>query len=129
MLARAIEQPYAWQYNEIVGWVRLRWDGPGPVVKGYLFPVATWGPGGLREKRHFRRGFKAFPFDYGDPTWKVLEEWFDASDSDADIYERLRDALLAITAEDRYLRRRHVDLRTFDAVAPHVRWRELIRLA
>ncbi|HSH61668.1 MAG TPA: hypothetical protein VK988_18875 [Acidimicrobiales bacterium] len=34
--ARYVERPYGWQYNEVLAWVRLLWDGPGPVFKGYL---------------------------------------------------------------------------------------------
>ena len=35
----------------MIAWVRLRWDGPGPVSKGYLWQVGRETIGGLPEVR------------------------------------------------------------------------------
>jgi hypothetical protein len=127
-LAEWYERPYSWQYNEVVGWIRLLWDGPGPVVKGYLFSVGVVAAGGLREQRRFQRGFVAFPFVYGYPSWKVLEQWFDSTDTDSEIYEKLRETLCHITSGRDSLSKRHLDLGAFDALGPYIRWRHLIGL-
>jgi hypothetical protein len=125
--ARGIERVYGgWQYNETVGWVRLYWDGPGPVVKGYLWHVGykkvNSGP-----RRRFQRGFIPFPFIYGEAVNnKVLEEWFDDRQTDREIYKQLRQGLVQIVARDGELPGRHLDLSMFDAVGPTVRWQGLI---
>jgi hypothetical protein len=126
--ARYQERPYEWRYNEIVGWVRLLWDGPGPVIKGYLWQVGTKSLDGVRPRKRYQRGFVAFPFGGGMPMCKVLEEWFGASQSDAEIAEQLRQALVSVVEETPTLKRRHVDLDIFDTLAPHVRWRQLLGL-
>jgi hypothetical protein len=126
------ERPYGWDYNEIVAWIRLVHDGPGPVIKGYLFPVAVRDSQEpfehLRPQRRFARGFHPFPFMDGDPTHKCLEEWFDDDASDADICRQLRSALLELTGPNGELPRRHVDLRAFDGLSPYISWRDLIGL-
>ncbi len=119
ILAEQIERPHPWQYNEVVGWVRLLWDGPGPVIKGYLSRVG---------RERYRRGFRPYPFGLGYPINKVLEVWLAANASDTEIYRRLRAELLGLTRSDGPLPGRSADLRSFDAIAPYVQWRELIQL-
>jgi hypothetical protein len=124
-----IERPYDWQYNEIIGWVRLLWDGPGPVVKGYLWQVGKATIGGGGEARHsYRRGFIPHPFIYGEPLYKVLEEWFDEEQSDKEIFQQLRTGLLNIVGKNGSLPRRYIDVDIYDSVGPHIRWRELLHL-
>lgn len=78
----------------MIAWVRLRWDGPGPVSKGYLWQVGRETIGGLPEVRaRYRRGFTPFPFVFGDPLYKVLEEWFVDSESDHEIYQQIREGV------------------------------------
>ena len=31
-MVRFNERPVEWEYNEVMAWLRLVWDGPGPVV-------------------------------------------------------------------------------------------------
>jgi hypothetical protein len=127
-IARYIERPYGWQYNEVIGWVRLLWDGPGPVIKGYLWQVGKKTVEGGEARRRYQRGFIPFPFVYGEPIYKVVEEWFDASQTDSEIYEQLRAGLMRIVDRNGDLPGRHIDLRIFDAVAPYLRWHELLNL-
>ena len=127
-VAEYTERPHGWYYNEVVGWIRLLWDGPYPVVKGYLWRVGKKSIDGGRPRHRYQRGFIAFPFVGGYPTTKVLEEWFDAKDSDAQVFHRLRSALTAVTARGGELAGRHIDLSAFDFTGPHVRWRDLLRV-
>lgn len=128
MQASYVERPYGWQYNEVIGWVRLRWDGPGPVLKGYAWEVGEPGEGmGWKPRRSFRRGFTPFPFGGGDPIHKVLEIWFEM-ETDDQIYDGIRRALLGLTDRGEHFHRRHLDLSIFDVVGPQIRWRELMGL-
>lgn len=128
MYARYAERPYGWQYNEVVGWIRLLWDGPGPVVKGYLWQVGKKTLRGGEPRRRYQRGFIPFPFVDGEPQRKVLEEWLSPGLTDGEIRAQLRRALLQIVAPDGDLPRRYIDLSVFDALAPYVRWRALLKL-
>jgi hypothetical protein len=115
--AEQIERPYPWEYNQIVGWVRLLWDGPGPVIKGYLSEVDL-----DRVRRDFRGRYKL-----GYPIAKVIERWFEPSqDSNADIFQRLRTDLLDVPRECGMPRGRYVDLRAFDTIGPYLDWRALM---
>jgi len=127
-LALHVECPYDWQYNEVIGWIRLMWDGPSPVIKGYLWQVGKKTLQGGASRRRYQRGFIPFPFVYGEPLFKVLEEWFDRGQTDLQIYEQLRTGLIRVVGATGYLPRRHLDLRVFDALAPHVRWRAMLDL-
>ena len=127
MWARWAERVYGWRYNEVIAWVALLWDGPGPVIKAYLWRVGkptltAWEP-----RRRFRRGFHPFPF-FGGISDKAFELWVSADDSDAAVYRRLRDKLAGIVAPGGDLPRRHIDLTSFDTIGPHVRWRHLLGL-
>lgn len=128
IIAHRIEQPTGWHYNEVVGWIRSLWDGPGPVIKGYLWLVGTTSLNGSRPRMRYQRGFHPHPFVGGFPTRKVIEHWIDAEESDAEIYGHLRAGLLQTVAHDGELPGRHVDLSALDGVGPYVRWRELVRL-
>ena len=125
--ARGVERVYGgWTYNEVVGWVHLYWNGPGPVVKGYLWQVGHKSVDS-RPRRRFQRGFIPFPFIYGEAANnKVLEEWFNETQTDSAIYEQLRDALMQIVGSDGELPGRHLDLSIFDVVAPKIRWRDVL---
>lgn len=125
-----IERPTGWRYNEIVAWIVLEWDGPGPVVKGYAWVVGTTsGRGGL-PRRRYQRGFKPYPFVGGDSIYKVMEVWFGAEDSDRAVYDVLYQELLGLRSEPQnWLRRRHLDLDCFETIGPQVRWRDLLGLS
>jgi len=125
--AQWTEGRQAWGYNEVVAWVSLLHDGPGRVIKGYASVVGKNTFDGLnRPRSRYQRGFKPYPFVWGYPMMKVLEEWFDKRLTDTAIHEQLRTALLQVTLEDGVLKRRHVDLTAFDQIAPHVRWNDLM---
>jgi hypothetical protein len=102
------------QYNEIVAWIRLKSDGD--VIKAYAWDV---------QQRRFRRGFTPFPFEGGVGITKVFEVWVDYDYSSRDIYEKLREELVALIGADGTFAGRHLDLRVFDAIAPHVDWRSV----
>lgn len=115
-VASKIEAPFGWQYNEVVGWVRLLWDGPGPAIKGYLWMV---------DRERFRRGFTPHPFGF---QGKVIEVWGSRYErSAASIFARLRKQLTGLTSAHGALRGRFLDLRVFDAIGPHVDWPALIQ--
>lgn len=128
MWARYAERVYGWRYNEVIGWVGVLWDGPGPAIKGYLWQVGkptliAWEP-----RRRYQRGFHPFPFFGGVPTNKLFELWVHHDDSDSAVYHRLREELANVVARDGDLPRRHIDLSAFDTTGPHVRWRHLLGL-
>ena len=125
--ARYAVYAYGWQYNEVVGWVRLLWDGPGPVIKGYLWRVGKKTFAGWEPRARYQRGFKPFPF-FGGEAYKVLEVWARDDDKDEKIYERLREQLVAVVLPAGELPRRHIDLSIFDVIGPLVRWRQLLGL-
>lgn len=127
-LARHAERPFEWQYNEVVAWVRLIWDGPGPVIKGYLWQVGRKSLNGGEARRRYGRGFVPFPFVYGEPLKKVFEEWIGVGQADDTVYKQIRRGLTRIVDRDGDLPGRYIDLRAFDAVAQYVRWRHLLNL-
>jgi hypothetical protein len=129
MFGAHAERLAGWDYNEIVGWVRLVWDGPGSVIKGYLWQVGETQLGHHRARRRIARGFKPYPFVFGEvANNKVVEVWAASSDSNADLFARLRDQLLRITGRGGELPGRHVDLRIFDSLGPRLPWRALVGL-
>jgi hypothetical protein len=128
MWARYAERVYCWRYNEVIAWVGLLWDGPGPVIKAYLWQVGKPTPEAWEPKRRYQRGFHPFPFFGGVPANRAFEVWAHRDDSDYAIYERLRDRLSDIVAARGDLPRRHIDLTAFDRIGPHVRWRRLVGL-
>ena len=126
--AMRAERPYEWQYNEIIAWVRLRTDGPGRVVKAYCYEVASrvgWGE--LTPRTRYQRGFKPFPFAYGDPFAKVFELWIEDDWTDQQIYASLVQKFKELVAKAGWFPGRYLDLRAFEAVGPYVRWREAVR--
>lgn len=107
-----------WEFNEVIAWVRLEWDGPAPVVKGYAYRLP---------QERIRRGFeRSYKFEYE----KVIECWFQAGDEPDEIADVIRTDLKEMTKPGRYSHfpGRHVDLAAFDAIAPHIDWPRLIGL-
>jgi hypothetical protein len=127
--ARLAEKVVPWHYNEVVGWVRLYWNGPGPVVKGYLHEVGALTLDGWRARKRFQRGYHPHPFVGGEPTNKALEIWLARDQTDGEIYHDLREALLGVVALTGDMPRRHIDLDAFDTVGPALRWRQVVGLA
>lgn len=129
--SRRAEKVYGWDYNEVIGWIRVLWDGPGPVVKAYAWEVGHVGDAqhDWKRRRRYQRGFTPFPFFGGVPIFKVGETWLDDRQSDEEIYQEIRACLCAVVAKDGAFPKRHLDLRIFDNVAPFMRWRELVGFA
>lgn len=82
--AAQIERPNGWDYNETVGWVKLKHDGLSPLIKGYLWLVGRTDRRDDRPRTQFRRGFTPFPFRY---EGKVLECWFSDDQSNSEIFD------------------------------------------
>ena len=105
-----------YHHNEIMGWVQVVWDGPGPVIKCYHQRVAV-----RRVTRTFRQQ------RFGD-VGKVAELWFDRAATSAEIAADIRNALLAESSGRGSLAGRFLDLECFDALAPVLDLRGLLRL-
>lgn len=116
-LAHRIERPFEWRYNEIVAWLRVRWDG-GTAIKTYAWTV--------RRKR-YRRGFAPHPFIDGYPLSKVAEMWVEGEIDNAAVTAELRADLARLTDPSGDFAGRHIDLEIFDIIAPHVDWRAILR--
>lgn len=109
----SVAGPRTWNYNEVTGWIDVIHDGPGPVLKGYLWQV---------ERKSFRRGFTPYPFSY---RGKVLEHW--VLKPGEQVYDDVRALLEGLTHPGRGLAGRHIDLRAFDALGPYVDWDAILR--
>jgi hypothetical protein len=103
---RAAGYDASYDYNQIVGWIRVECDGSG-VIKAYAFRI--------RQKR-FTRRFKATGARH---EWagKVLELWA-LDETSEQIAAEVRQELLGLTKKDGDFPRRHVSLDAFEAIAP-----------
>jgi hypothetical protein len=111
---QVVTQGEGYTYNQVVGWIQLEWNGPGPVIKGDAFKVPL-----KRVNRIFHRSY----------TWvgKVVEEWFH-DESSEQIADTLRQSLLGLRRRGKTFQGRHIDLEAFDSLAPFLDWRGLIGL-
>jgi hypothetical protein len=126
-LSRFAERPFDWDYNEVMGWLKIIWDGPGPLLKGYVWQVGHASFDGTLKVRHrYQRGFKPHPFVGGDPYFKAIEVWFDARQSNEEIFDELREGIMHIVGPNGDFPKRHLDLRAFDNVGPFLDWRTLV---
>ncbi len=119
----ASEKYWGWEYNEIAAWLRLMWDGPGPMIKAYLWAV---GVDARRPRKRLSWRSTRYPFLPGDPAHKVFEVPFAPASTDSEIYERLHTELERCDTELQF--GGHVDLDAFRTTGPHVRWRAAIGL-
>jgi hypothetical protein len=110
---------FEYPYNQVIAWIRLLWDGPGPVIKGYAYRIPQ-----PRFTQRFR-STNAPPFEYWD---KVIECWFQEDATSEQIAGEVRQDLIALTTKDEVFARRHVDLEAFDTLSPRLDWRGLIGL-
>ncbi len=99
-----------WEYNEVLGWIEI--VGFHDVVKVYL---------------HFRKGerFHRHPTGPFEQLYKMTEVWVEGM-TNKQIFGELRDSIVENWRTDRRLAHRHVDLRTFDKLSPHLDWRSLL---
>ena len=103
-------------YNQVVAWLRLVWDGPGPAVKGYAYQVS---------QRRIVRNFKPGRFNW---RGKVLEAWFTNDDTSKEIAVEIRKRIANTGSKGKIFHRRYIDLEAFDSLAPHLDWRNLLGL-
>jgi hypothetical protein len=104
------------KFNQVAAWVRLIWNGPGPVIKGYAY---------RRRAERIQRMTTA-PFDEGlYSNDKVVECWFFDDQSSEEMAAELRADLVAMGREQ-FPRGRSVDLTIFDNLAPYIDWRSLV---
>jgi hypothetical protein len=104
-----------WDFNQIVGWIRLYAEGSH--VGGHLW----W----VKERRLQRKMWKTFYLSsYSD----ILATYFTLNDdSDGILRETL--AQLEGRARETPLKGRHVDLSTFCRIGPFINWRGLLDTA
>jgi hypothetical protein len=111
------EETGSYQFNQVMGWVQVIWDGPGPVIKCYYVRVASRRVTRLFRQRHFEE------------VGKIAEEWFPQSATAAEIAERVRTALLRETrGRCGALRGRFLDLEIYDNLSPVLDLRALLGL-
>jgi hypothetical protein len=108
---------YPWEYNEVVGWLRLMADG-------WYIKVYLWWTREKRIARRLRRTPTVRRFEYFGKVAEIQSEYM----SNEDIYEALREDLVRQQSEWP-IRRSHVDLGRFDALAPYVDWRGALAAA
>lgn len=113
VLDRGYQSP---TYNQVVAWLRLVWDGPGPVVKGYAYRVS---------QQRIVRNFKPRRFNW---HGKVLEAWFTNDDTSKEIAAEIRKSIVDTSSKGNIFHRRFIDLEAFDSIASHLDWRNLLRL-
>jgi hypothetical protein len=103
-------------YNQVIAWLRLVWDGPGPVVKGYAYRVP---------QQRIVRNFKTGRFNW---RGKVLEVWFTRDDTSKEIAGEIRKSIVDTSKKGNIFYLRYIDLEAFDSLAPHLDWRNLLGL-
>jgi hypothetical protein len=108
--------PY--EFNQVVAYLQLVWDGPGAVVKGYLSAV---------DQRQFTRNFRRTkPFRW---VGKVLELQFFPTQESSEIATIVVSAVEGLTDTEPNLKRRFIDSAPLRAVANAVDWRHVLGLA
>lgn len=115
-LARRIECPFEWRYNEIIAWLRIRWDG-GTAIKTYAWRV---------RRERYRRGFVPHPFVDEYPLDKVTEMWVEGAIDNATLTAELRADLASLSEPAGEFAGRYVDLEIFDTIAPHLDWSSIL---
>lgn len=104
-----------WSYNQVVGWIEIEWNGPGPAIKAQGFKV---------DVKQVRRNFTR---DYRWIQGNLFECWIH-DESSAEIGRLIRAKVVGLTKAGRPFARRYVDLRAFDSVVPRFEWRALLGL-
>jgi hypothetical protein len=111
-LAARLVGAYPWEFNDIVGWVTMQ--NAGAVVKSYLWWTTA---------KHITRRRSCDRYRY---DGKLGETWISEGMHDSEIAAELRRDVVAFVADR--APRRHIDLRLFDRLAPHIQWREVLGL-
>ncbi|TDQ52732.1 hypothetical protein EV188_107109 [Actinomycetospora succinea] len=104
-------------YAQVIGWLRLIHDGPGPCVKAYTYK--------LPQKR-FQRRFRQERYEW---QGKEFELDFDYSElSNLDIADEIRSEIVRTTAKGGSLQGRWLDLACFDYMTVVIDWRSRLGL-
>lgn len=103
-------------YNQVIAWVRVVWDGPGPVIKFYLYRV---------KQKRIMRNFKPERYEW---QGKTAELWFTPDQSSSEIAAEVRAELEKLTDKGADFAGRCVDMEAFDAIAPNLDWQRLLQL-
>lgn len=110
-LGVSIQVGYPWQYNCIVGWLRIMADGSS--IKTYVW----W----TKAQRIRHKPTMNPPAHVYEQHHRQIAELHVRYQSSADIYEALLDDIRSASKE-RPLRGSYVDLSCFLATGPHVDW-------
>lgn len=115
-LYRNEQGPY--EFNQVVAYLQLVWDGPGPVVKGIVYAV---------DQRQFTRNFhRTKPFRW---VREVLALQFLPTQSSSEIAGNLISAVEGLTETEPDFKRRFIDSAPLRTVANAVDWRQVLGLA
>ncbi len=109
-----IRKSRIWYYNDVIGWMRLYFDG-FKVIKWYYYQVDAKRLMGWIVK-------KKFVFQ----THKIIELWLPEykSLSNSDIYELIKRELERLAKTD--FKKRYINLEIFNNVWPYIDWRKFM---
>ena len=110
IIAARITGGQSWDFNEVAAWIKV--FGFHDVVKAEL-----WLRRGERMHRHPTQ-----PFEW---LGKLSEHWIE-DESNEEIGASVRSMLVEQMKNTPSLRRRHLDLRAFDQLAPFLDWRSAL---
>jgi hypothetical protein len=102
----------AWDFNEIVGWIRLYFCGDQ--VRGEWWRIES-----------MNRKSRKKQFEYRDHKF-VYEELMDRNISSEAIYKHILDYLERSKADDR-LKKHFLDTSVFERIGPFVNWKALLK--
>jgi hypothetical protein len=103
-------------YNQIIGWIQVRWVGPFGHIKFYYYRVST-----SRIGRYFRQGRYV-------ERGKITDFRVGYYDTSAAMLGKIREELVRKTQSGGSLKGRHLDLELFDVLAPAVEIRKILQL-
>jgi len=101
-----------WQFNQIVGWLRL-------FVEGNTIGCHPWWVDAKRLNRRMRNK-RLYMTTFSD----VLGAWF-PDEASTEIYDTLLERLMAMANEPKY-KNRYIDLDVYRRVGPFIDWRGLL---
>ena len=104
-------------YNQAIGWLRVIWDGPGPVVKAYAYRMRG---------RRFDLNFKPRALEW---LGKAFELWFMRDDNSETIAREIHSAILGTVKQGGSFRGRWIDLEAFETLAPFIDFHRLLELS
>lgn len=109
-MAQRILGPHPWDFNQVVGWVRIIQDGDS--IKGYLYWTTAERISPRRDCHRYQE------------KWKVLELWT-ADEPNEAIAAQLIEEIDVVEREDP-IKGRYMDRRVFDLLCPNIDWRTVL---